>query len=356
MSWVDKLQTARELDQTVSATEGFREAVMRLAVLDEGRNNELNKVAFIGGTLVSAGKAEQWWVEQELRDACEQNNLIKDDGETAFQKTLESGLKNGLAVEPEHDNPLHKMAVPVGRLGSLPPAKWLVKDLFQENSLVFLVAEPGVGKSFMALDLAAHLSDKPDWHGKPIHKNVETIYITPEGTGSLNNRRLAWEKVNRCSMSGITFFPFSLQIGSPSWDFFIDYADEKQPGLVVIDTLSRNASGREENSNSDMAAVVAEFDRLREVCGCTVLVVHHLNKGVGGPRGASSLIGAADTVIKIADRGDGIINGFMLKQKDGPENHLGQFRLKHVDLNNDVSSVAFTPVPNIPWADDIGNA
>jgi len=62
--------------------------------------------------------------------------------------------------------------------------------------------------------------------------------------------------------------------------------------LVVIDTLSRCSGGADENSNTEMARVIAAADQVQQRFHCTVLIVHHAGKDrERGPRGASSLIG-----------------------------------------------------------------
>lgn len=348
--WVQDLKTAKDLDKQLEAVEGFRAAVERLAELEEGsRNHELNKVAFIGGTLIKAGKAQKWWVEQELRDACEKNGYIEDDGASAFEKTLTSGISGGMDAEPEYDNPLFKLVVPASKLGGLPKTNWLIEGLFQEATVAFVAAPGGTGKSFFALDVAAHLAESNSWHGRRIYKNCETIYVCPEGTGSLFNRVSAWETQNGRTMTGVDFFPFTIKLGTATWDYFVDYCETTKPGLVVIDTLARTAVGLDENKPTEMSKATAAFDAIREACGATVLICHHTSKE-GSMRGASSLHDNVETVLRLGKpQGVDYINLWADKQKDGEGGHLGKFELRSVNLTNDISSAVFTPYNDYPY-------
>src|SRR5262249_56333872 len=54
---------------------------------------------------------------------------------------------------------------------------------------------------------------------------------------------------------------------------------------------------------ADMGAFVRNVDDLRERTGAHVLAIHHAGKDVArGLRGHSSLLGAVDTEVKIADK------------------------------------------------------
>ncbi len=68
-----------------------------------GRNDCLNRAAFCLGRYVGAGLLPQAMVIAHLRQACQRNGLIADDGQQAFWNTLVSGLDAGMrqAVDPQ---------------------------------------------------------------------------------------------------------------------------------------------------------------------------------------------------------------------------------------------------------------
>jgi len=67
-----------------------------------GRNDGLNRAAFCLGRYVGAGLLPQEMVVAHLRQACQRNGLIADDGQQAFWNTLVSGLDAGMrqAIDP----------------------------------------------------------------------------------------------------------------------------------------------------------------------------------------------------------------------------------------------------------------
>jgi hypothetical protein len=84
------------------AEQALHEIEAELAITREGERNErLYRAAFRLGTMAARG----WLAESEIRNAlhrgCEANGLIKDDGRPAFQRTLDSGLADGLKAPHE---------------------------------------------------------------------------------------------------------------------------------------------------------------------------------------------------------------------------------------------------------------
>jgi hypothetical protein len=89
--------------------------------------------------------------------------------------------------------------------------------------------------------------------------------------------------------------------------------------LVVIDTLSRCSAGADENSNSEMAHLIACADMIRQRLHCTVLIVHHAGKDTRrGPRGASALFGNTETLIAVTPTALGC-TVCSIKPKDAPK-------------------------------------
>jgi hypothetical protein len=71
----------------------------------------------------------------------------------------------------------------------------------------------------------------------------------------------------------------------------------EKTALITIDTLNRSIHGSE-SKDEDMGAYVQAADRLREVFGGLVLVIHHCGINGERPRGHSSLTGAVDAQLK----------------------------------------------------------
>ena len=82
-----------------------------------------------------------------------------------------------------------------------------------------------------------------------------------------------------------------------------------------------------------MARLIANLDRLRAETGMAVVLLHHGSKsGAGGPRGHSSLLGAADTVIEHAKRADGSRTATVRLARDEEPGLTLRYWLRPIDL------------------------
>ena len=93
--------------------------------------------------------------------------------------------------------------------------------------------------------------------------------------------------------------------------------DEQLGGalLVVIDTLNQTLMG-DDNAPRDMTTFVAECSEIINQLGCAFLLLHHPSKnGNFKVRGYSTLMGAADIILKIEN---GRQDRFTVKMNDKP--------------------------------------
>jgi RecA-family ATPase len=144
-----------------------------------------------------------------------------------------------------------------------------------------------------------------DWHRWEA-VNGPSVYVASEGFLGLSRRVNAWKSFHdmpRLDRCGVAFMGTSLRLIDPeNVKRFTAEIAEKEPALVVIDTLARNTAGMEENSAKEMGQAVSGCDYIREQLGSTVLVIHHSGKTTPDSpkprlRGSSALNGAADIII-----------------------------------------------------------
>ncbi len=205
------------------------------------------------------------------------------------------------------------------------PPNYLIADMLEAESFACLFGMSGGGKSFMAIDWALSLASGTPWHGRAV-KQAPVVYINGEGQGDLTRRLEAWGIARKVDPKAVPFFlsrtaaqlsePASLEAVTRA----IEAAAERvgDPGLIVLDTLARNAGGIDENSAKDMGQVVRACDHLRETFAATVLLVHHSGKNPEqGARGSSALRAAVDTEFHCNSDRRGIRLG-MTKSKSGP--------------------------------------
>lgn len=189
-----------------------------------------------------------------------------------------------------------------------PEPPMLVDDLLIANTLSVLVSKPGVGKSFVALDLALSIAAGLDsFLGLPLRAQGPVLYVIAEGGGRFKRRLKAWKQYRRITRP----IPFHwthgainlLDVGGVGR--LIAEIQRIRPKLVVIDTLSRCLVGVDENSQAEMSAAVEALDRIRTATeDLTVLALHHLNATGSRERGSSVLNGALDTHLRLRRVGD----------------------------------------------------
>lgn len=183
----------------------------------------------------------------------------------------------------------------------MPPT--LVDDLLVQDSVAMLVSHPGVGKSFIALDLALSIAaGLPQWLGFPLHAHDAVVYVIGEGSGRFSLRVRAWKIHNKVNWA-LPFYwtngPVNLLDEDEVAGFTLAIA-EVRPALIVFDTLSRCLPGAEENLQAEMSQAVAAMDAIRAASPMSVvLLLHHLNASGTRERGSTVVGGAVDTVLTL---------------------------------------------------------
>lgn len=201
--------------------------------------------------------------------------------------TLWEGMKKGnptlCALEVGESDLIH-----ADDLGNIQQPMYMITSYpIYERGFNVLVGESGVGKSFIALDIAGRVANK-----------TSVIYIAGEGLAGYAARWFAWKDFHRIKeRTKLYFYKRALQVmNQPDLEIFISLIQSHEPQLIIIDTLARSAVGIEENSNTDMGRFIAACDHLRNTLEAAVLIVHHTGKD-GNMRGASALYAAADSVL-----------------------------------------------------------
>ena len=238
----------------------------------------------------------------------------------------------------------------------LEPPEWLLDDCLPQASLVALYGPPGSYKSFLALDWAYHIAHGRPWAGHECDAPGRVLYVAGEGTSGIQKRLRAWREhhgeVIGSELGELTVTDTMPQIGdTDAWSEW--RADIEAAGpwdLIIFDTLAYLTFGLEENSNSDMMLALKRLSDFREATGATMMVVHHSGKAGDTMRGATSILGACDTVFRMDKdtqvQGQGRL--YMTKQKDAEawQGHLGiqaaEYTVAHDRKGRPKSSLALT--------------
>lgn len=248
-------------------------------------------------------------------------------------------------------------------LDSAAPTEWIVHGVIPENSIGTLFGPSGTFKSFIALDVLAHIANGWRWMGKHV-KRAPCVYVPFEGKGGIPKRARAWRDamyMRRVRIESDENAPLGFRMMLPEkrdstgLHFVMDpinlrdAADRRRlvealraaglAGCVLcIDTLAQASAGIDENSSA-MSEILAAFQELQRELSCSVLVVHHTGKNVElGMRGWSGIRGAMDFAIESLrpdeTKAEGVI--WLDKMKDDEDGkELSSFWMQRVSLEYD---------------------
>jgi len=188
----------------------------------------------------------------------------------------------------------------------------LVLGFLDCGAMSVLYGDSNVGKTFVALDIAASVASGRTWNGRRVKKGL-VVYVAAEGSRGIYKRIEAWRRSREIAEGSVklALVPCPVDLRSLQGDTkpLADLvrkaeADFGEPAvLIVVDTLSRALAGGDENSSVDMGAFIQNCDRLRFATSTHLMVIHHTGKNkAAGARGWSGVRAAIDTEIEIADR------------------------------------------------------
>ena len=208
---------------------------------------------------------------------------------------LPPGVKRGLPTHTSQD------------FRHLPRHVWLVRDVFHGGEVIILWGESQAGKTALLLDMVAAIASGSDWAGHPVTR-TNVIYVALEGQIGVRTRVQALEHDRGVShLEGIhyVFNPCNVASEADVNELALT-ALKHDAKFIVIDTLSASIAGMaEENSNSAMAGMIANVQRLTQMTGAAVLLVHHCgNDPKRGARGAYALHANPDVSIEVGRSGE----------------------------------------------------
>jgi len=227
--------------------------------------------------------------------------------------------------------------------------QWLIRDVIEQGVIAVLLGPRGTYKSFIAIHWAMSIAIE----GMPV------VIVSAEGRG-IDRRFRAWLSKNAPNVKpqNLPVYALEQRVDFTSLEAVsaicadID-AMELPPVLIVIDTLSKNSGGMDENSNSEAKAFIGNLDvHLKRRYGATVLLVHHTGHvEKGRARGASALEADTDAAYVIARTpGERQVTVSRERFKDSGDLPPLAYRADVVDLgeidddDRPVTSLALVPI------------
>ena len=322
------------------------------------------------GQRAKAGRAD--YMRRTLAVAAarvtEQTEQSRRGGEIAagLESTMRSEAGASGSLQPTHLRLLVD-----SDLDALPQLRWLVKGIIPNAGIGAIYGASGSYKSFLTLDLLAHVSNGREWFGHRV-KAAPVVYVPFEGQGGIPNRIRAWRTAQTAAR-----YPDHLATFAPDADVLSRVAIITEPlnlreqadrdklvaglkgqgwagGILCIDTLAQAAEGIEENSSA-MGEMIRHFRDLQQQLGGVILLVHHSGKDeTRGMRGWSGLHAAMDFVVECQKDGDPAARAAsfrLAKVKDGTTGtSFGfQMQLVHIGVDEDGDPItSLTLCPALP--------
>lgn len=280
----------------------------------------------------------------ELPDLLEHGD-VSDYLQTHSAEELLALIRKASPWKPEKGNLL--VGAPEFLSTVSPEIDWIVEDVIQRGANGFICADPKIGKSWLAVDLALSLALGLPWVGFNVRGRIKTALITREDNPALTRWRMDrllagkertraelqdWLHVNTREQSKLfkidveeLFAPMIAELKAANAEF------------VILDVFNRLHS-EDENDNTDMRRVLDHLDRLQREVGCGICVVHHYNKSGEGSltqrlRGAGAIAGWAEWMVGL-DRMDDHIRKMQFDIKAAQSPEPLHFRISGEEFDN----------------------
>ena len=285
------------------------------------------------GSLVSVCKPPEGLQEKEDMHEAVERGLFADHAD------LVDYIKN---------NPMHR---PAGTLyferadqvlGQITEPEWLIKDIFERESLVAIFGKPKEGKSFVALDMAVAIARGAEYFGHEATK-APVVMLVGEGKRGTIRRLSALEQVGRSLVDAPLYLSNrgTRILDEDEYQKLIDELDiicarEGEIGCIIVDTLNRNFGAGSENSTEDMTMFISRLDNIIHKYKACVVIVHHTGHNASGRQRGSSVLGASmDYEFQVAREdigGDMYVTLSQTLNKDGQGMANLDFKFNEVDL------------------------
>jgi len=236
---------------------------------------------------------------------------------------------------------------PASDIAARPPGKWWIKGLIPEAKIGAIFGASGSGKSFVVLDLMAHLALGRDWRGIKTRKG-RVLYVAAEGGAGIGKRLKAWCQHHDVP---VTDLDITVLLVAPNIMLREDIEElvvaiKAAGGFehIVLDTYAQVTPGANENTAEDMGLALAHCAAIGDATNAETHLVHHSGKdATKGARGWSGINAALDYSIEVTRDEDSNYREMRVsKMKDGEDGARFGFKLEVVDVGIDDDGDAIT--------------
>ncbi|HMO94387.1 MAG TPA: AAA family ATPase [Pirellulaceae bacterium] len=226
------------------------------------------------------------WVATEITpDRFDTPRLPDEDLSQRQRRMLQQAMQVIAASDPKHPEAILNQLNQITR----EQLEWLWPGRIPLGKLTLLAGDPGLGKSFVTLDLAARVSRGESWPDLPLFKqrpgkaiimnceddSADTIAPRLDKAGADGANVYLLEGVR----TGDQRRMFSLEFDLPLLEQSLQQIGEAR--LIVIDPISAYCGKIDSHKNSDVRGMLAPLAELAARYRVAILCITHLSKSGG---------------------------------------------------------------------------
>ena len=289
-------------------------------------------------------KARRVYLTGQAKDLCEFFNTYHVEGTSAALDRLRQ-----LARSSQHGAFNYKR---LDLTGALRDYDWLVENWFAMQDVVLLFSEPGIGKSWLAMSLAAAVvKGEEQWLGHALpHGSGRVLYIDQENPEDVIHNRFRQLGVTDAQADNLLVYSNQMIRLPRDVDKLMNDIYIFNPSLIVFDSLTMSHSASE-NDSGEMATVFKDgFIHLARTSGACVIVIHHAIKGdsLGSfqkVRGSGAIPAACDFGLDVR-KIEGSNTLKLLPYKPRRKQGASPLPVEIVDVDGGFTEVRVVPLPD----------
>lgn len=232
--------------------------------------NELHELKFKPGEIFVLIKNSVWNKFKGRRD--EDKQLQREIG-----KVQE---KQGVNDHSDDDGDEPRKRISVRRMSDVESetVEWLWWPYIPLGKLTMIEGDPGLGKSWITMALATHVSLKKRFPGQERGIGGTALIMSAEdGLGDTIRPRLDTMKAN---VDRIYALEDPVTLDEDGIEEIDEWLEELKPKLVIVDPIVAYMGGKVDlHKANETREVMARLSRLAEKHHCAVVAIRHLTKG-----------------------------------------------------------------------------
>lgn len=204
-------------------------------------------------------------------------------GEDPVKLVMDLVSRYPVQQEPERREKLRHESMESLLAEDEPPLEWMIEGLWTDKSRGFVAGLPSAGKTWVALDMMLAVATGGLCLGKYKAAYQAPCLLIEEET-SRRNLQGRIHKLGRGrglapnALKNVFHITRQLCQMPRDKDALLEIIRKEGIKFVVFDSL-REVHTAKENSSDEMAVVLKSFAELGVLGDCSVLLIHHLNKG-----------------------------------------------------------------------------